>query len=77
MRLLREIKNTFKWLKYILLKSWNNNFNYYDTMKVWTYREEDIMISLLVGIVIGVYAGMILMGIMATSKRGDNIRNLT
>jgi hypothetical protein len=35
------------------------------------------MISLLVGIVIGLYAGMILMAIMAASKREDNIRNLT
>jgi hypothetical protein len=33
------------------------------------------MISLLVGIVIGLYAGMILMAIMVVSKREDNIRN--
>jgi flagellar basal body-associated protein FliL len=35
------------------------------------------MILLLVGIVIGLYAGMTLMAIMSASKREDNIRNTT
>lgn len=35
------------------------------------------MISLFVGLVVGIYAGMMLMAIMVASKRGDNIRNTT
>jgi len=33
------------------------------------------MLSLFVGIVIGLYAGMTIMAIMVVSKREDNIRN--